>query len=518
MVRVSLKTLVVISLFWTSLSWAQEKHFIIHYKSQKSVGALASVSAPVREIIAADSKAQAIENFPLGKQNIVSVEEDLVLHHFAVPGDFGGSEDDLYDKQWHYFDHLGGIELPAAWDVTVGSSNTVVAVVDTGILAHPDIAGRVLPGADLISNAAMAGDGNGRDSDPTDAGDWTASGDACYQGSNTSSSWHGTHVAGTIAADTGNKLGVAGINWKAKILPVRVLGKCGGYMSDIADGIRWAAGGSVSGIPNNSHPAKVINLSLGGRGSCSSTMQSAIDFARSQGAVVVVAAGNSSANMDFSSYVPASCSGVITVGAGNLYAEKSYYSNYGADVDIMAPGGDGNGAILSLGNSGTTTVGAYTFKTMMGTSMAAPHISGVASLVLGKNPDLNPDQVEQIIKNTARYFACTLSEGCGSGLVDTYAAIEEAMVTQGGGPVSGSNNLNSGRSPDNQILTSQDNSHGGLCGSVAFVDSDGSGPKGGLGAQLISLAMGLALMAAVSFVSRYKSNQIPKRFTRHSGA
>jgi len=381
MVRKFPKALALLCLIWPTLTLAQSKRFIIHYKTQKSISTSSASSAPVREIIYANSQAQAVRNFPLGSQNIVSVEEDLVLHHYAQPGDFGGTEDDLYTQQWHYFDKLGGIELPSAWDVTVGSSDMVVAVVDTGILPHPDISGRVLSGVDLISDASMANDGSGRDSDPTDAGDWTGPSDSCYQGSTTESSWHGTHVAGTIAADTANKLGVAGINWKAKILPVRVLGKCGGYMSDIADGIRWAAGGSVKGVPNNTHPAKVINLSLGGRGSCTSTFQNAVDFARSKGAVVVVAAGNSSTNMDFSPFVPASCAGVITVGAGNKFANKSYYSNYGADVDIMAPGGDSNGGILSLGNSGATVAGAYTFKTMMGTSMAAPHVSGVASLI-----------------------------------------------------------------------------------------------------------------------------------------
>jgi len=509
-----MKLVVVITMLMPSISWAKSKRFIVHYKTQKSVQSQSEgSSSSVREIVYADSSDQAVSQFPLGSQNIVSIEEDLVLKHFAQPGDFGGIEDDLYYRQWHYFDSLGGIELPDAWDVTTGSSDIVVAVVDTGILNHPELSGRILPGADLISDSDISNDGDERDNDPTDAGDWVGSNDYCFTGSSTASSWHGTHVAGTIAANSANELGVAGIDWKAKILPVRVLGKCGGYMSDIADGIRWAAGGSVSGVSDNENPAQVINLSLGGQGSCSPTIQSAINFARNQGAVVVVAAGNSSAHMDFTPYVPASCSGVITVGAGNIYAEKSYYSNYGSDVDIMAPGGDSSGSILSLGNNGTTTAQAFSFKGMMGTSMAAPHIAGVASLIFGQNPNLNADQVEEIIKDTAKYFSCTLSQGCGAGLVDTYAAISEALVTVGEDSISGSDNLSSGESgqgSDDRIVTYNEDGGGGLCGTVAFVGRDGSGPKGGLGAQILSLFMGLSLMAAWIFVSGFfKKEEAP---------
>ncbi len=503
MVRMYLQVVCMVALIWPNLSFAQAKRFIIHYKSQASIKS-SDLGSPdfnndAREIIYAESESKAVNSFPLGRQNIVSVEEDLILEHFAKPGDLGGVEDDLYYQQWHYFDSLGGIELPDAWDVTVGKSDMVVAVVDTGILKHPDLEGRILPGADLISDALMAGDGDARDQDATDEGDWIDQNDSCFNGSSSGSSWHGTHVAGTIAANSGNQLGVAGINWQAKILPVRVLGKCGGYMSDIADGIRWAAGGRVSGVSDNPNPAKVINLSLGGRGSCSATIQNAINFARSQGAVVIVAAGNSGANMDFSPFVPASCNGVITVGAGNIYAEKSYYSNYGTDVDIMGPGGDSNGPIYSLSNNGYTTPKAYSFKGMMGTSMAAPHIAGVASLLMGVNPDLNADQVEELIKDTAKFFSCSLSSGCGAGLVDTFRALQEALITEGEAPVSDSDNLSADTPIDNRIVTYQESDGGGLCGTVAFVGSDGSGPKGGLGAQLLSLALGLALMAAVGF-------------------
>ncbi|MAF77772.1 MAG: peptidase S8 [Halobacteriovoraceae bacterium] len=497
MVRRILLVTLMVAWAHNSMALGQRKRFIIHYKKQGSLSlhSKQARSTTGQEIVSANSEEEAIRQFPLGAHNITEVEEDLLLQHFAEPGDFGGREDDLYYQQWHYFDSLGGIELPSVWDLTVGSSDTVVAVVDTGILNHPDLAGRILPGADLISDPDIANDGDGRDHDPVDSGDWISSSDYCFNGREEASSWHGTHVAGTIAANSANELGVSSVNWKAKILPIRVLGKCGGFMSDIADGIRWAAGGSVSGLKDNPHPAHVINLSLGGRGRCSQTIQAAINFARSKGSVVVVAAGNSGVNMDFTPFVPASCNGVLTVGAGNLYAEKSYYSNYGEDIDIMAPGGDSNGGILSLGNNGFTVEEAFSFKTMMGTSMAAPHVAGVASLILGENPELNPDQVEEIIKVTSKYFSCTHTQGCGPGLIDAFAAVQEALITDGEGAVSGTDNLDSDNSGsgDYRRVTYQEESSGGICGSVAFLDGNGGGPKGGLGAQLLSLALGLLL-------------------------
>ncbi|MDH5219513.1 MAG: S8 family serine peptidase, partial [Gammaproteobacteria bacterium] len=182
--------------------------------------------------------------------------------------------DPKYSQQWSLSgEFAGGINMPATWDMTTGSADVVVAVVDTGVRPHPDFDSRLLPGYDFISTSSVGNDGNGRDSDASDPGDWSTSSDFCGAASST---WHGTHVAGIIAAETDNSAGIAGINWKSKILPVRTLGRCGGYMSDIADGIRWAAGLAVSGVPQNKNPAHVINLSLGAPGGCGKTEQNAI--------------------------------------------------------------------------------------------------------------------------------------------------------------------------------------------------------------------------------------------------
>jgi serine protease len=304
----------------------------------------------------------------------------------------------------------------------------VVAVIDTGYRPHADLAANIVGGYDFISTAAVGNDGNGRDSDALDPGDATIAGECAAGEPAYSSSWHGTHVAGTIAALTNNGAGVAGVAYGAKVLPVRVLGKCGGYTSDIADGVVWAAGGAVSGVPANAHPARVLNLSLGGGGSCGTTMQNAINTARSRGAVVVVAAGNSNTNA--SNATPANCAGVVTVAATNRSGGRSYYSNYGTVVDIAAPGGDMRSAatngILSTLNSGPTSPGVDTLAYYQGTSMATPHVAGVAALMLAVKSSLTPDQVESLLKSSARAFPVACS-GCGTGIVNAAAAVAAAV-------------------------------------------------------------------------------------------
>lgn len=350
-------------------------------------------------------------------------ELDLILTPQATPNDT------RYNEQWHYFESTAGINGPAAWDITTGNGVTV-AVIDTGYRNHVDLNSKILPGYDFIADATMGNDGNGRDADAQDPGDWTAANE-CYSGSPASnSSWHGTHVAGTVAAESNNSQGVAGVAWDADILPVRVLGKCGGYTSDIADGIIWSAGGSVSGVPANANPAEVLNLSLGGSGSCPSTTQSAINSARANGATVVVAAGNSNANA--ANYTPASCDGVVTVASVNRNASRAYYSNYGSVVDLAAPGGEttvSSNGVLSTLNSGSSTPGSDNYSFYQGTSMAAPHVAGVAALMYAVNPSITPDEVEADLVSTARSFAGSCSQ-CGSGLVDAEAAV---LAAQGGG-------------------------------------------------------------------------------------
>jgi serine protease len=364
--------------------------------------------------------------------NVEYAEPDRIMVPQFTPND------PRYGEQWHYFESTGGLRANSAWDVATGAGVNV-AVIDTGYRPHADLAGQIVGGYDFITSTSIAADGNGRDSDASDPGDSTVAGQ-CGAGSGGSrSSWHGTHVSGTIAARTNNGVGVAGVAFNAKIVPVRVLGKCGGYTSDIADAIIWSAGGAVSGVPANANPARVINMSLGGSGACGTTTQNAINSARSRGTVVIVAAGNS--NMDASGSNPANCAGVVTVAASNRNGARASYSNYGAVVDVAAPGGDASGGLLSTLNAGNTTPGADSYAFYQGTSMATPHVAGVAALMLSKTPGMTPDQIESTLKSTARPFPGTCS-GCGAGIVDAASAVG-ATVTPPPPPPAGSNEVES---------------------------------------------------------------------------
>jgi len=357
---------------------------------------------------------------------VAYAEPDYIMMPMLTPND------PQYGSQWHYHETYG-INLPQAWDISTGNPNIVVAVIDTGHLMHSDLNGRFIGGYDFISDVATANDGDGRDPNPLDPGDWVTSAESSdpnspfYRCPVRNSSWHGTHVAGTIGALTNNSIGVSGVNWWAKMISVRVLGKCGGFTSDIVEGMRWAAGLPVPGVPNNPYPAKVLNLSLGGFGSCPLTYQSAIDAVNSVGGIVVVAAGNSNANAV--NFRPASCNGVITVGATNRSGVRASYSNYGSAVDVSAPGGtSGSDGVLSTLNTGTTTPAADSYEYYRGTSMAAPHVAGVVSLMLAINPTLNFTTTETILKRTAKPFglghSCTGVTSCGAGIVNAYAALQ----------------------------------------------------------------------------------------------
>jgi serine protease len=435
---------------------------IVKYKSSTSAFAAPAGSAQMARLVTAGGISLHYLRKMSGNANVLSLPGRLPLVQvqaisrslmglpeveYAVPDQFRfptlTPNDSLYTNQWDLYES-NGINAPAAWDITTGASSIVVADIDTGILNHADLSGRTVAGYDFISDTLVSNDGNGRDADPGDPGDWVAKNE-CYPGSSASnSSWHGTHTAGTIGASGNNSLGVAGINWNSKILPVRVLGKCGGYDSDIIDGMNWAAGLPVSGVPANPNPAKVLNLSLGGSGTCSTAWQNAVNTVTSAGAVVVVAAGNS--NADASNFTPASCNGVITVAATNRSGSRAYYSNYGSNVEISAPGGaqsaanDPNG-ILSTLNTGTTVPASDTYIYYQGTSMATPHVTGVVSLMFSLNPFLTPTQVLQIVQSTARPFpagsTCTTAL-CGSGMLDAGAAVNAVPVTISGfSPTSG---------------------------------------------------------------------------------
>ncbi|HLA73198.1 MAG TPA: S8 family peptidase [Steroidobacteraceae bacterium] len=367
-----------------------------------------------------DEATRIAQDIAASDPNVEYAEPDRIMRHTLTPND------PRYNEQWHYFEATGGLNLPTAWDKSTGSG-VVVAVVDTGYRPHADLAANILPGYDFISDTFVANDGNGRDSDASDPGDWIDAGE-CGPGDPAafeSSSWHGTHVAGTIAARTNNSVGVAGIAFNARVVPARVLGKCGGFTSDIADAIVWTSGGTVSGVPANANPARVINISLGGGGSCGTTTQNAINSAISRGTSVIVAAGNSNANA--SNFSPANCSGVVTVAATGRNGGKASYSNFGANVEVAAPGGSGGvNSILSTLNAGSTTPGADSYALYNGTSMATPHVVGVVALMLSVKSTLTPAQVTSILQSTARPFPATCSQ-CGSGIVNANAAVDAAL-------------------------------------------------------------------------------------------
>ncbi|MDQ3206408.1 MAG: S8 family serine peptidase [Pseudomonadota bacterium] len=370
------------------------------------------------EVVRSSRKLDRVEAEILMRQlaadpNVEYVEVDQMLQPTLSPNDTYYAS-----NQWHYFEAAGGIKADQAWDVTTGSG-VVVAVLDTGITTHSDLGANILAGYDFISDSAAARDGNGRDSNAADQGDWTAANECGYTHPASNSSWHGTHVTGTVAAVTNNSTGVAGVAFGAKVVPVRVLGKCGGRTSDIADGIIWASGGSVSGVPANANPAEVINMSLGGGGTCSSTYQNAINSAVGRGTTVVVAAGNS--NAETSGSVPANCSNVIAVASTTRTGARSSFSNYGSLIDVAAPGSD----IASTINSGTTTPSTASYALNSGTSMAAPHVAGVVALMQAKaSSPLTPAAVESTLKSTLRPFPVSIDKPIGSGIVNARAAVD----------------------------------------------------------------------------------------------
>jgi len=364
---------------------------------------------------------------------IVHSAEATTQNNYVVPNDA------LFNQQWDMWDYSspapGGfsVRAPYVWPYSQGSRNVIVAVIDSGIQEHPDLDARVIPGYDMVSDPALARDGDGRDHDPTDEGTWVdpqEAKEAPWKGCSPASSWHGTHVAGTVAAVQGNGVGVTGVAPRVLIQPVRVLGKCGaGTFADILAGIYWAAGYTVPGVPENPTPAKVINLSLGGPGEClQETYGGAVAAARARGVTVVTAAGN---QFDYSSkYSPGNCPGVVNVAATNRSGGLAFYSNYGTsagDIDIAAPGGEtgsreANG-ILSTFNASSTSPGAPSYGFLQGTSMAAPHVAGAAALLYSAGVT-DPDQVLARLQQASRPFPvpwdsypCYVGP-CGSGLLD----------------------------------------------------------------------------------------------------
>ncbi|MDN3578868.1 S8 family peptidase [Chitinimonas viridis] len=345
--------------------------------------------------------------------DIAYAEPDVINRIMAVP------TDPYYSMQWDMYEPAGGMNVERAWNITRGEG-AVVAVLDTGVRAHPDLVANLLPGYDFISNDAAGNDGDGRDADPTDPGD------DCGQGS----SWHGTHVAGTVAAVADNGIGVAGVAPAAKVVPVRVLGKCGGSSGDIIDAMVWASGGTVTGVPDNANPARVLNLSLGSAIPCLNSYREAVAHVSKLGALVVAAAGNESQNVR--SAQPASCPGVLAVSATTRAGGRAYYSNYGSLVSLAGPGGEtfeASDGILSTFNEGLSEPGADSYYFYQGTSMAAPHIAGLAALMLSVNPRLTSAQLRALMQQTARPFPSACA-GCGAGIADAEAAVKAAQAAK----------------------------------------------------------------------------------------
>ncbi len=373
------------------------------------------------------SEAETLMRSIAADPNVEYVAVDAMLKPAALPNDPLLAT----HQMWHYGAGAGGARVTGAWEQGARGDGVVVAVLDTGVTHHADLEANLLPGYDFISDHEVSGRATDeRVPGGWDLGDWTTAGE-CGAGSGArSSSWHGTHVSGTIAEVTGNGIGGAGIAPNARIVPLRVLGHCGGYTSDIADAIVWAAGGHIDGVPENPHPAEVINMSLGGSQACPLVTQAAIDAAVSLGTTVVVAGGNE--NADASNHSPASCNNVVTVAATGYSGQRASYSNYGSRIDLSAPGGAGiegspNGYIWSTHNTGTTTPLADRYAGMGGTSMATPHVVGIVALMQSVAPKpLMPAQVEGLLKASARPFPTRPDRPIGVGIVDASAAVERA--------------------------------------------------------------------------------------------
>ena len=360
------------------------------------------------------------------------------------------ANDPLFANQFYLQPGPFTIDAPAAWDVTVGSPAIVVAVLDTGSTPHVDLAGRTVPGYDFVSPQRLSNDasapqpgGSYRDDDASDPGDWVTVSDVAGSLADTectarTSSWHGTSVMGAIGATSDNGNYLTGVDWRARLMAVRVLGKCYGEDVDVADAIMWAAGLSVPGVADTVTPAQVINLSLGDPGPCPKFMQDAIHAALAHGVTraIVAAAGNQDIGGD---HFPSVCDGVISVAASASNGVKAGYSNWGPRVDIAAPGGNGSGNastnFLALSNAGETSPGADTTSSRAGTSFAAPLVSAVASLALAVAPGLSPVSLRDLLKASAKPFPLgsdCRTLGCGAGILDAGAAVRIAGAMTGG--------------------------------------------------------------------------------------
>jgi len=410
---------------------------------------------------AAESTAQTLARLRTDPE-IEYAEIDERRHPLNTPND------SLFNDQWYLqAAQPAAVNAVAAWDVTAGSAGLVIADLDTGVrFDHPDLrnstANRLLPGYNMISNIAVSNNGAGRGPDASDPGDWVTAADVKtpqFSGCTVAnSSWHGTRTAGILGAITNDDQGIAGLTWQGWIEPVRVLGKCGGYDSDILAAMGWAAGMSVAGVPPNPYPARIVNMSLGAVTSCPASYQQMVDELLAVGVLVVVAAGNEGGPVD----APANCIGVAAIAGLRQAGTKVGYSSLGPEVTLSAPAGNcvntGAGqpclfSIVTSTNSGTTVAASNTYTDEnnfnVGTSFSAPIVSGIAGLMLAVNGNLSPEQLIARLQSATQPFPVSLTapmcqvpsgpndlqtnecscttQTCGAGMANANLAVIEAQ-------------------------------------------------------------------------------------------
>ena len=356
---------------------------------------------------------------------IAGAAAEWVWRPFAVPND------SFFEFMWH----LDAIGARASWDVTQGRAQNLVGVVDTGTaFSHEDLQGKRAREFDFIDDAFQGGDGDGRDGDATDVGDEAdCDQDGQLDGPST---FHGTHVAGTILANGDNGVGITGVNWNGRLVSARALGRCGGTTVDIDEAVAWMAGFQIDGVPSlsSAERPRVVNLSLGATGvPCDAFTNDVWNQVVAQGVVIVVAAGNDAAPVA----APANCAASLAVaafgpGAGNPLAS---YSNFGPEIDIVAPGGEQqlagstfeDGVLSSIDASVSPFQGSAPYTFYQGTSMAAPHVAGVISLMLDVNPNLSVSDVSTLLKSNSG--SCTDCQGKAALRADLVVAAAAGTLT-----------------------------------------------------------------------------------------
>jgi serine protease len=440
----------------------------ISERSQVVHGPTGMTSAALAEQLAADPEVEFA--VPDERMRRLAMPNDPL---FAAGGAQGPASGQWYLRTPNP-EHPASIDAQRAWDATQGSSSVIVAVLDTGVRpSHPDLAGKLVGGYDFVSNEVgeppISNDGSGRDADPSDPGDWLTQSEinadpTFWEGCPASaSSWHGTQVAGIVGAATNNDAGMAGAGWNVRVMPVRVLGKCFGYTSDIQAAMRWAAGLRVDGVPDNPNPVQIINLSLGGTATCNPAWSSAVADVTARGVTIVAAAGNSAGR---AASAPANCPGVIGVAGVRHVGSKVGFSDVGPELTIAAPGGNcvNEGLndpclypILTTVDTGSfgPMASSYTdaFNASFGTSFSAPLVSGTVGLMLSVRTGLTPAQVKSALRSSARAFPTALNgvpqcrapnsvdqlecicttTTCGAGLLDAAGAVAAAVAIEGNG-------------------------------------------------------------------------------------